>query len=156
MSIKKETNLNYRKDWIMSSKGSISIPIPPTPITYPSPEESGEMEEMRVKTLNMLNLMKGSQASRFIADTEPESKKFPVITEDADDDYFFFDIDTDCESDSYSSDLYHESDRNNSLSSDDFEPVKMNYQIIRNPSTQTTVFSDVDDQAVEEMFFMEL
>ena len=115
-----------------------------------------EVEEMRMKTLKMLNLMKGSQASRFIADTtEPESKNFPTITEDTDDDYFFFDIDTDCESNSYSSDLYHDSDSNNSLSSDDFEPVKLKYQI-RNPSTEATFFSDEEDQAAEEMFFMEL
>ena len=101
--------------------------------------------------------MKGSQASRFIADTteKPESKNVPTITEDTDDGYFFFDIDTDCESNSYSSDLYHESDSNNSLSSDDFEPVKLKYQI-RNPSTEATFFSDEEDQAAEEMFFMEL
>ena len=134
----------------------MSIPIPRTPNAYPSLEDAGEVEEMRMKTLKMLNLMKGSQASRFIADTtEPESKNFPTITEDTDDDYFFFDIDTDCESDSYSSDLYHDSDSNNSLSSDDFEPVKLKYQI-RNPSTEATFFSDEEDQAAEEMFFMEL
>ena len=115
---------------------------------------------MREKTLKILSLMKGSPASRFIAETEPEFKSATTITEDAeDDDYFFFDIDvdTDCESDSYSSDFYHESDRNKSLSSDDSESMKFKYPVHNqsSQSTQSTLLSDEDDQVEEAMFFKE-
>ena len=113
---------------------------------------------MRLKTLKMLSLMKNSPASRLIAENEAESKNFVTVTEDAgDDDYFFFDIDvdTDCESDSYPSELYHKSDSNKSLSSDDSKSTKFKYQVY-NQSTQSTLFSDEDDQVAEEMFFMEL
>ena len=79
MPIKKE--LNHGSRWSM--RATKSIPIPVTPKARVSIEQSGEAEEMRVKTLKMLSLMKGSPASRFIAETEPEFKSATTITEDA-------------------------------------------------------------------------
>ena len=110
---------------------------------------------MRLKTLKMLSLMKDSPASRLIAENVAESKNFVTVTEDAeDDDYFFFDIDvdTDCEIVSYSSDFYHKSDSNKSLSSNDSQSMNEAHS----QSNRSTLFSDEDDQVAEEMFFMEL
>ena len=122
-------------------------------------EDSWDAEKMLLKTLKMLSLMKDSPG--LIAENEAESTNFTtIVSEDAeDDDYFFFDIDidvdTDCEIVSYSSDFYHKSDSNKSLSSNDSQSMKFKYEA-HSQSNRSTLFSDEDDQVAEEMFFMEL
>ena len=135
----------------------MEIPIPLSTIAFVPVEDSWEAEKMRLKTLKMLSLMKGSPG--LIAENEAESTNFiTIISEDAeDDDYFFFDIDvdTDCEIVSYSSDFYHKSDSNKSLSSNDSQSMKFKNEA-HSQSNRSTLFSDEDDQVAEEMFFMEL
>ena len=132
----------------------MEIPIPLSTIALVPVEDSWEAEKMRLKTLKMLSLMKDSPG--LIAENEAESTNFTTkISEDAeDDDYFFFDIDvdTDCEIVSYSSDFYHKSDSNKSLSSNDSQSMNEAHS----QSNRSTLFSDEDDQVAEEMFFMEL
>ena len=132
----------------------MEIPIPLSTIAFVPVEDSWEEEKMRLKTLKMLSLMKDSPG--LIAENEAESTNFTTtVSEDAeDDDYFFFDIDvdTDCEIVSYSSDFYHKSDSNKSLSSNDSQSMNEAHS----QSNRSTLFSDEDDQVAEEMFFLEL